>query len=167
MNPRSVLHALLGLTLPLLACGVPSSPSGPGLGLELLIDRAVADDLGAFQVVVLPHGQSRRCADLQSTCLNKMVKSTEPLLLQGADGRQVHALHFTAGLAGGAQQLQAQVPVGRDYVVIIEALSKASPPHFLGSSCNYLDAVSATHNEPLIAAPITLKDDVCDPTFPP
>lgn len=165
MNPRSLLRLLAGTTL-LLGCGAPSS-SGRSLGLELLLDRAVADELGSFQVVVLPQGQSRRCADLQSTCLNQQVKPTDALLLQGADGKQSHALRFTADLSGGAQQLQVDVPVGRDYVVVIEAISKSSPSRFLGSSCNYLDAVSATHNDPLIAAPITLTANACDPTFPP
>ena len=166
MNPRSVLRVLLGAA-PLLGCGAPSSTPGRGLGLEMVIDRAVADELGAFQVVVLPNGQSRRCTDLQSTCLNQQVKSTEALLIQGADGKQAHALRFPSSLSGGAQQLQVNVPVGRDYVVVIEALSNASPPRFLGSSCNYLDSVSATHNDPLIAAPITLAANACDPTFPP
>jgi hypothetical protein len=59
------------------------------------------------------------------------------------------------------------IPVGRDYVVIIEALSRSTPARFLGSSCNYLESVNATRNEPLIATPITLTASECDPTFAP
>jgi hypothetical protein len=131
------------------------------------IDRAIADELGAFQVVVLPEGKSRRCGDLQRTCLIQQVKPDEALLLEGTDGKKARALRFNAGLSGGAQEVAVDIPVGRDYVVVIEALSRANPPRFLGSSCNYLDSVSATRNEPLIAAPITLVGGECDPTFGP
>ncbi len=166
MRASSSSLFLLGAALAL-GCGAP--PSGANLGFELFVERAVVDELGAFQVVVLPGGRARRCADLQSTCLNQQVKGDEPLLLgSGTGGKQVRAVRFAAGLTSGAQQLELDVPVGRDYVVVIEALSKSSPPRFLGSSCNYLESVSATRNEPLIAAPITLAtSNTCDPTFAP
>jgi hypothetical protein len=51
--------------------------------------------------------------------------------------------------------------------VVIEALSRSSPPRFLGSSCNYLGAVNARGNAPLIAASITLTESECNPTFVP
>ena len=163
MNLRPSL-LLLGATLAL-GCGAPSA--GPGLGLDIYLSRAVADELGAFQVVVLPDGRSRKCAELQSTCLNQQIKSTDALLIQGPDGKEVRAARFPVNLTSSAQQLELDVPVGRDYVVVIEALSRSSPPRFLGSSCNYLETVSATHNDPLIATPITLAANSCDPTISP
>ena len=164
MNLPSSL-VLLGAALAL-GCGAPSS--GPGLAFELFVDRALVDELGAFQVVVLPNGRARNCAELQSTCLNQQVKADEPLLLSDrAGGKQARAVRFPAGLASGAQKVEIDLPVGRNYVVVIEALSKATPPRFLGSSCNYLDSVSATNNDPLITAPITLAATACDPTFAP
>lgn len=166
MTLRTSLLVLLGSTLAA-GCGGEPSSSGASLGLDVLMDRAVADELGAFQVVVLPNGQSRVCAELQRTCLNLQVKADEPLLLQGPDGKKGRALRFEAGLSGGAQELAVDVPVGRDYVVVIEALSRANPPRFLGSSCNYLATVSASRNEPLIATPITLTPGECDPTIAP
>lgn len=166
MTSRTSLLVLLGATLAA-GCGGGPSSSGTSLGLDVLIDRAVADELGAFQVVVLPNGQSRVCAELQRTCLNQQVKTDEPLVIQGPDGKKGHALRFEAGLSGGAQELGVDIPVGRDYVVIIEALSRANPPRFLGSSCNYLTSVSASHNDTLIAAPITLAAGECDPTIAP
>ncbi|PTL82435.1 hypothetical protein [Vitiosangium sp. GDMCC 1.1324] len=166
MSPRTSLLVLLGTALAA-GCGAESSSSGTSLGLDLLIDRAVADELGAFQVVVLPKGQSRRCAELQRTCLNQQVNPNEALVIQGPDGKKGRALRFNAGLSGGAQELVVDIPVGRDYVVVIEALSRSTPTHFLGSSCNYLESVSATRNEPLIAASITLAASECDPTITP
>lgn len=166
MNPRTSLLVLLGAALAA-GCGAESSSSSARLGLDVLIDRAVANELGAFQVVVLPDGQSRRCAELQRTCLNQQVKTDEALILQGPDGKKGRALRFNAVLSGGAQELAVDIPVGRDYVVLIEALSSSTPPRFLGSSCNYLESVSATRNEPLIAASITLTAGECDPTIAP
>lgn len=166
MSPRPSLLVLLGATLAA-GCGAGPPSSGNRLALELSISRAVADELGAFQVVVLPEGQSRRCGDLQRTCLNQQVEPEEALVLQGPDGTKARALRFEAGLQGGAQELAVDIPVGRDYVVVIEALSRSNPPRFLGSSCNYLESVSATRNEPLIAAAITLTAGECDPTFAP
>ncbi|MCY1079848.1 hypothetical protein [Archangium lansingense] len=166
MSPRPSLLVLLGATLAA-GCGAEPSSSGNRLGLELTISRAVADELGAFQVVVLPEGQSRRCGDIQRTCLNQQVKPQEALVIQGPNGTKARALRFEAGLQGGAQELTVDIPVGRDYVVVIEALSRSNPPRFLGSSCNYLESVSATRNEPLIAAAITLTAVECDPTFAP
>ncbi len=166
MSPRTSLLVLLGTTLAV-GCGAEPPESGPRLGLEVTIDRAIADELGSFQVVVLPDGNSRRCGDIQRTCLSQQVKPDEALLLQGTDGKKTRALRFDARLSGGAQEVAVDIPVGRDYVVVIEALSRASPPRFLGSSCNFLESVSATRNEPLIAAPITLVGGECDPTFEP
>ncbi|ATB38038.1 lipoprotein [Cystobacter fuscus] len=167
MSPRPFLSSLLGATLAL-GCGAPPEPSGPGLGLELRLSQAVASEVGAFQVVVLREGRERRCADLQSTCVQQQVKADELVVIQGPDGKKGRALRFPAALSGGGtQDMSADIPVGRDYVVIIEALSRTSPPRFLGSSCNYLGSVSATRNEPLIAAPITLTAVECDPTIAP
>jgi hypothetical protein len=167
MSPRTSLLVLLGATLAS-GCGAESSSSGVSIPLDVMIDRAVADELGAFQVVVLPNGQARRCGELQRTCLNQQVKPEEALVLEGLDGKKARALRFPAGLdRSGAQELAVDVPVGRDYVLVIEALSRASPPRFLGSSCNYLESVSSTRNDAFIAAPITLVGGECDPTFAP
>lgn len=167
MSPRPFLSSLLGATLAL-GCGAPSEPSGTGLGLELRMSQSVASEVGAFQVVVLRDGRERQCAKLQRTCVQQQVKPDELVVIQGPDGKKGRALRFSAALSdAGTQEMSADIPVGREYVVIIEALSRTNPPRFLGSSCNYLDSVSATRNEPLIAASITLTAMECDPTIAP
>ena len=125
-----------------LGCGAPEEPSAPGFGLELRLSQAVASEVGAFQVAVMAEDRTRPCGDIQRTCLNQQVRPDELLLITGADKRPVRALRFTAALTGGApqsQSLNVDIPVGRKYVVVIEALSRTSPPRFLGSSCNYLE----------------------------
>jgi hypothetical protein len=167
MSPRPSLLALLGLTLAT-GCG-PAEPdfSGAHFGMELLVDRAVAGQLGAFQVFVLPNGQSRNCTEIQRTCLSQQVKADEPLLLKNGD-TEARVLRFTASLQGTtvrSQDMEVEVPVGRDYALVIEALSTDNPPRFLGSSCNYLKQVNAGLNESVLAAPITLTNVECNPTF--
>ncbi len=167
MSPRSVF-ALLGLTLAA-GCG-PSMPESSGaFGMELLVDRAVAGQLGAFQVFVLPNGQSRNCTELQRSCLSQQVKPDEPLLLKGGE-TEGRVLRFSASLQGTtvrSQDLEVEVPVGRDYALVIEALSADNPPRFLGSSCNYLKEVNTGLNAAVLAAPITLTNVECNPAFAP
>jgi hypothetical protein len=163
MSLRTPLLLLLGATLA--ACGAEAPSSGARLGLDVMLDRAVADELDSFQVAVLPDGRSRSCTELQQSCLKERVRAEELLMLRGPNGKESRAPRFSVGLQGGVQELSVEVPVGTDYVVVIEAISRHTPPQLLGSSCNYLAQVNATRNEPLLAAPITLTPMPCDPTF--
>ncbi|XXF80497.1 hypothetical protein P2318_12320 [Myxococcaceae bacterium GXIMD 01537] len=170
MSPRPSFLTLLGLTLAA-GCG-PAEPATEGarFGLELTVERAVAGQLGSFQVVVLPSGQSRNCTEIQRTCLRTQVKPDEPLTIRDASGRETRALKLGANIQGTTvrtQDLTVEVPVGRDYALVIEALSTDNPPRFLGSSCNYLREVNAGVNQPVLAAPMTLTTVECDPTFAP
>ena len=148
-------------------CGPASEEPGDRLGLEVFMSRAVADELGAFQIVVLPEGRSRRCADLQRTCLNQSVKSSEPLVIESAEGKTGRALIFPSQLSGGNQELGVKMPVGRNYLLYIEALSRSTPPRLLGSSCNYVEAVNGTDNGMVLTQYINLTSVECNPTFPP
>jgi len=161
MSLRKPALLLLG-ALSVTACEAPPEAR---IGLDLSIEQAVADDVGFFQVVVLSKGRSRQCTELQRNCLNQQVDLDDLLMLRSASGQEARALRFSAGLQGGTQDIAVDVPVGRDYLLVIEALSKSSPPQFLGSSCNYVDTVNATQNEVLLAAPITLRNVACDPTI--
>ncbi len=170
MSPRPSLLLVLGLTLGA-GCG-PSEPplTGARFGLELTLDRAIAGQLGAFQVVVLPNGQSRNCTELQRTCLRTQVKQDELLVLRDSSGRELRALRLPANVQGTtirSQELMLEVPVGRDYALVIEALSTDNPPRFLGSSCNYLQEVNTGQNEPVLTAPMTLAEGSCNPSFDP
>ncbi len=167
MSPRPFALALLVLPLALGCGGAPSSNTA-FFGLDLLVDKAVSDQLGAFQIVVLPNGKLYDCTEVQKTCLRQQVKPSDPLVLSDGKGTEGRALRFPVDLSGTgvtSQDVSIEVPVGRDYALVIEALSKDTPPRFLGSSCNYLLEVSASHNNPVIAAPMTLTSVDCNPTF--
>jgi hypothetical protein len=166
MNPRLPALALLTLTLAA-GCGGESSSDAAPFGVDLVMSQAVADEVGTFQLVVLPDGRQRVCTDIQKLCLRQQVKQDEALVLSDGQGAKGRALRFPANLTGSAQDVSIEVPVGRDYVLVIEAISRAAPPRFLGSSCNYLPEVNASRNDPVLAAPMTLNAVDCDPTFDP
>lgn len=167
MNSRPFALALLALPLAL-GCGGASSSNTAFFGLDLVVDKAVADQLGSFQVVVLPRGKTYDCAEVQKTCLRQQVQPNDPLVLSDGKGFEGRALRFPVNLSGvsaTSQDVSIEVPVGRDYALVIEAVSNDAPPRFLGSSCNYLPEVSASQNNPVIAAPMTLTSVDCNPTF--
>jgi hypothetical protein len=167
MSLRLLPFALLTLTLAT-GCGEAPPYDGPRFGVELLVEQALADQLSSFQLVVLTNGKQRDCTELQKTCLNQQVKRDEALVIKDGKGAEGRALRFPVNLSGtgtSTQDVSIEVPVGRDYALIIEALSSDSPPQFLGSSCNFLPEVNATRNDPILAAPMTLNAVACDPTF--
>ncbi|MBN1204641.1 MAG: hypothetical protein JXB05_06925 [Myxococcaceae bacterium] len=166
MSLRTFALPLLTLTLAS-GCG-EAPPSDAGLfAVELSLSQTVAEQLAAFQVVVLPNGRQRDCEEIQKRCLREQVRQNEALVLRDGQGAEGRALRFPANLSGSAQDVSIEVPVGRDYALVIEALSGDTPPRFLGSSCNYLTEVNASRNAPVLAAPITLTPVECDPTFSP
>lgn len=169
MSPRPLPLILLTLVLAA-GCGEGLSPGAGRFGVDLLVDKAVASQLSAFQIAVLPEGSKRDCTELQKQCLRQQVKTSELLVLRDANGNERRALRFSASLTGtgvsSQQEVIIEVPVGRDYALVIEGLSSDNPPRFLGSSCTYMpQGVNATQNEAVIAAPMTLTSVDCDPTI--
>ena len=168
MSPRTLPLALLSLVIAA-GCGEDLSPGAGRFGVDFLVSKALADELASFQIAVLPEGSQRDCTAIQTQCLRQQVKTSELLVLRDANGNERRALRFTASLSGTgttSQDIIIEVPVGRDYALVIEGLSSDSPPRFLGSSCTYLpQGVNATQNDPVIAAPMTLTSVDCDPTI--
>ncbi|RKH66339.1 hypothetical protein [Corallococcus aberystwythensis] len=154
------------LMLALLAgCGPDAVDEPLPLGLDLTLSRAVASQVGAYQVAVLKDGAKRNCTELQRTCLSTQVDPDDLLELKDADGNTGRTLRFPSAPGGAAMGLAVDVPVGRDYALVIEALTADTPTRFLGSSCNYLREVNSGTNATLVAAPIELTSQACDPVF--
>ncbi|NTX08482.1 hypothetical protein [Myxococcus sp. CA040A] len=161
----------LPLAFALCACGPTDSGSAGRFGLDVTMSRAVAAEVHALQVSVLEDGSRRSCTELQRTCLNTQVKREELVVLEDSRGNEGRALRFTVDLAamqnGGSQALEVDVPVGRDYALVIEAIAVGAPSRFLGSSCNYLKVVNSGDNAPVVAAPLVLTEQSCDPSIGP
>lgn len=160
----------LPLAAVLCACGPDDSTVGR-FGLDVTMSRAVASEVHALQVSVLKDGSRRSCTELQRTCLNTQVKREDLVVLEDVRGNEGRALRFTVDLTamqnGAGQALEVDVPVGRDYALVIEAIAVGSPSRFLGSSCNYLKVVNSGDNVPVVAAPLVLTEQSCDPSISP
>ena len=135
----------------LLAAGVSScgAPGGGGrLGFELFLERAVPDRVGFLQVALLSKGNSYACDQVQRKCLVDQVKAPALVPLTDPSGKQHLALLFPLALDGGGQELSVSgIPVGENFAVVVEALTKESPPRLYGSYCQFVTEISAGTNQ--------------------
>ncbi|MBI3186188.1 MAG: hypothetical protein HYZ28_28965 [Myxococcales bacterium] len=160
-----VALALSGTFAAILCC---DSPRGdPSLSFELFLSGAIADRVSSFQVALLSAGTALDCTAKQ--CLKDEVDPKRLVPLQDASGQQHTALLFPASLPdGGVQEVKAfGVPVGKDYTLVVEALSKSNPPALLGGSCTMKLEVKEGLNTSVLANPIDIRADGgvidCDP----
>jgi hypothetical protein len=149
-------------------CGPAEEPAGQ-LGFDLFISRATADLVASFQVSLLAKGTSFDCVAVQKNCLVAQVNASALVPVTDAQGNSHTALVFPVLLKAGSPRTQDVVvngiPVGKDFAVVIEALSKGGAPTLVGSSCNYVKEIAAGSNPTLIAATITSTPVACDPRF--
>ena len=160
----------LCLTLLAIACGPQlDDQTGPRIQFDLIVSKALSDTVASFQISLLTQGTTLDCTEVQKRCLVDQVKADRFISVQDAAGTTRKALVVPLALTAGAPSTQDAtlrgVAPGKDYAVVIEALSKDSPPRLTGSSCNYLPQVQAGTNSALLAATITpLAAPVsCDP----
>ncbi len=139
------------------ACGLEEPRPSGRLGFDLLVDRAVSDKVASLQVAVLAHVKD--CSVVGRDCLAAQVapQKLELETLTDASGRGHKALTFPLALGDGGFQsfAVAGIRAGRDYAVVIEALTRDSPPNLYGSSCTILPEVTAGANKPLVATPVS------------
>lgn len=157
------------------ACGPPPSAEHPQFRFDLAISAALADTISGLQVSLLSQGKSLAngdCLEVQKTCLVSRADVTAErfIKVQDASGAEHRALVFplnlTAGSVNSTQDVSLRgVPLGKDYALVIEALSKGTPPMLVGSSCNQVAEVTAGTNTKVLAIaikPLTVPV-VCDP----
>ena len=158
--------------LALIACGGCGGRE-PQLGFDFVLDALLADQIASLQVSIVTKGQSLGggdCVKVQATCLVNQVTSDRYVRVQDSAGVERPALIFPLNLkasgADSAQDVTVQgIPIGKDYGLVIEALSKDNPPKLAGSSCNYLQEINAGTNPSKLAIRIRpLTPPVsCDP----
>ena len=162
--------AVLGLVL-FAGCG-PQNGSAP-LQFDFVLSALLADTISELQVSIVTNGRSLGsgdCVKVQSTCLVSQIPADRFVRVQDASGAEKRALRFPLSLKAGAvnstQDVTVQgIPLGKDYGLVIEALSKSSPPTLAGSSCNYLQEIVPGTNPTKLAItirPIT-PPVACDP----
>lgn len=166
------MRPLCAVALLLAGCGGASE--GARLPLDLVMSRAIADQLSAFQIALVSEGTSLSCEEVIKDCLGNQLSASRLVPTQDAAGREHRAISFPVSLTPpssgsvNTQDVQLRgIPVGKDYAVVIEALSKDSPPRLVGSSCNYVPVIRAGLNDPPLTAQ-TIRPFAtplsCDPT---
>ena len=167
----------------LFACGTPPAQNGGGgsVGFELYISRVALDRVGAFQLSIVRDGAKYSGAELTKTCLNEGgIGPSDLVPIEDADGKSHPALIVPVALNGsGAQDtVMRNVATGTGYLLVVEAISKESPPRFLGATFKDRLSVNSGNNETVLLNPINLVDEAdggtpdaglglptCDPRF--
>jgi hypothetical protein len=146
-----------GLVLCACACG-PQYLGEPDLRFEFTLSAALKDTISALQISLVSNGTSLDCTVVEQSCLNQQVTADRFIHVQDSNGADHKALVFPLSLTAGNPSFQnvsvQGIPVGKDYALVIEALSKESPPRLAGSSCNYIQEITPGTNPTKIAATI-------------
>lgn len=141
------------LAAALLVCGC--GPAEPTLGFDVSIS-ALTQDIGSLQISILTRGSKIDCDAVTQNCLVTQFPADRFVRVKDAAGTEHQALTFPLNLkpsgANSAQDVSVQgIPVGKDYAVVIEALSKKSPPELAGSSCTFISEINPGLNPTAVA----------------
>jgi hypothetical protein len=161
-----VLLSLVALT----ACG-PERSEGPGFDVELVVQRALLDTISAFQVSLVTNISSVSggdCTIIRQTCIRDQVPANRFVGLRNpATNRNEPARVFPINLVAGTPSTQdvslTEVPPGRDYGLLVEAISKDGV-RLAGSECTFVQQLNAGAN-PRVLMRIQQYDPpkACDP----
>jgi hypothetical protein len=152
-----LLLALLSLS----ACG-PHEGAAP-FPIELYVTAGLNDQLSAFQITLVKSGSSLDCVTVQKSCIKDQVEASRFVKLKTAGGSEATALTVPLSLTAGMPSTQdltlRDLPIGKDFALVIEALSKDTTPKLSGSSCNYLKELTAGTN-----AAVNARIELLNPT---
>lgn len=145
------------LLLLLVACG------GDGVArFEMRVQGLGLGDVAELQLSVLTERGSVDCAAVTLGCVKGQFAATRFADLTDARGRTAKAVRFSRD-AG----VEVSLAPGKDFAFVVEALTTGDPPQLAGSSCTYVENLSAGSNRVSTNA-ITLRADAgvvssCDP----
>ncbi|GMU61953.1 MAG: hypothetical protein AMXMBFR34_37160 [Myxococcaceae bacterium] len=154
----------------LTGCG-PAAAPGDGFDVQLAVSRGLLDQISGFQVALVKQGASLDCVTVQRACLKDQVGADRLVPVKDSAGVTHQALRFPISLQTGTPNTQdvslRDLPLGRDFALVVEALSKDAPPRLAGSSCNYVKELTAGTNATVFARVELLTTPAsCDPSLP-
>lgn len=159
--------ALAALTLALCACG-PEESAGPRFPIELYISAGLRDDLQAFQLTLVTRGSELDCTEVQKSCVNAQLDRSR-FVTHEENGQAKTSWSFSlASLQSGSPNTQdvslKGIKPGKDFALVVEAVSSESPAKLAGSACNFVPKLEAGDN-PGVAVRIGLLTPHadCDP----
>lgn len=167
-------RAAISLALVVSACG-PEQSSEPGFNLELAVQRGLLDVIGAFQVALVTNISSVEggdCTVIRTKCIKDQVPANRFVPLKNpATMKTQAALVFPINLTNGTPNTQdltlTEVPPGRDYGLIIEAIAKDGV-RLAGAECQFVQQLNAGSN-PRVLMRIQQYNPpkMCDPRLVP
>lgn len=136
----------------LAACGPPPS-SEPGFDLELVVQRGLLDTISAFQVALVTNISSVEggdCTVIRQSCIKDQVAASRFVQLKNPQTQKTQAalvfpINLTTGMPNTQDLTLTEVPPGRDYGLVIEAISKDGM-RLAGSECQFVPQLSAGSN---------------------
>jgi len=123
---------------------------GPGepLTFEIKLDALNVEEI---QISIVKNGRGLDCIAVQKTCLVDQILNDRFVRVQASNGTEAPAIRFPVT----AKDVTINgIPVGKDYALVIEALTNDKPPKLAGSSCDYLAEIGPGVNPRKLAIPI-------------
>lgn len=159
-------RTLAAFALVLAACGPESQ--APAFPIELYVTAGLLDEISSFQLSLVTRGSTLDCVQVQRSCIKDQVDANRFVKLKDAAGKETQAVVFPISLTAGSPNTQdvslKELPLGKDFALIVEALSKEPTPRLAGSSCNYVKELTAGMNAAVPARIEKLSTPAsCDP----
>ncbi len=134
----------------MLACACGPTTSGPGFDVDLVTSAGLLDQLSAFQISLVTQGSTLDCVAVEKTCLKSQVAASRFVPLTDASGKTRKALLVPLMLVAGTPSVQTlnltNLAPGKDFALVIEAVSKDSPARLAGSSCSFVKELTTGTN---------------------
>lgn len=163
---RSAL--LVSAVLILTACGPGTEANDSPLDIQLITSAGLLDVLSAFQVSMVTNGSSLDCVTVQKSCIKSQVDAARFVSLKDSSGGKHKGLITPLNLVAGTPTTQdlslTGLSLGKDFALIIEGLSKDTPPKLVATSCNFVRELTVGTNTTVQARVGLLSPVVsCDP----
>lgn len=160
------MKRLLALACLLAGCGPESQ--APAFPIELYVTAGLLDDISSFQLSLVTRGSTLDCVQVQRSCIKDQVDANRFVKLKDAAGKEAASAVFPISLTAGMPNTQdvslRDLPLGKDFALIVEALSNEPTPRLAGSSCNYVKELTAGTNTAVAARIESLSPFAgCDP----
>ncbi len=135
------------------ACGPEPTSHEPGFDLELVVQRGLLDTISAFQVALVTNissVESGDCTVIRQKCIKDQVPTSRFVQLKNPQTQKnqpalVFPINLTTGMPNTQDLSLTEVPPGRDYGLVIEAISKDGV-RLAGSECQFVPQLSAGSN---------------------
>lgn len=151
--------AIVAFACVIAACG-GANDSGNGSGevaFDLYVSAAGLSDVGGFQLALVKASAFNGCgAYTATTCLSSQVSRADLAEFEDEGGHKIVTLFVPNEIGTGTTQdtTLRNVPTGKNYVLIVEALSRDATPKLLGTSCTQKVEIRSGNNERVQAQPI-------------